>query len=111
MNAATKVMIQESLFPESISTIKLSKEHLAAFALSVLVLLSAFAVVYVKNQERFFFSEAQSLQRVYETKQVEYGQLLLEQSSWSTPARIQRIAQQRLRMEVPTASRVVLKKL
>lgn len=111
MNAATKMMIQESLFPETVREIRFTREHITVIGLALLVFVSAFAVVYTKAQERAYFSELQMMQRTYDKKQVEYGQLLLEQSSWSTPGRVQRIAQKKLGMQVPSASRVVIKKL
>ena len=37
---------------------------------------------------------------------VEYGQLSLEQSTWGMPARVEKIARESLRMQLPAASRV-----
>jgi cell division protein FtsL len=37
---------------------------------------------------------------------VEYGQLSLEQSTWAMPARVDKIARESLRMQLPAASRV-----
>ena len=38
--------------------------------------------------------------------EVEYGQLSLEQSTWAMPARVEKIARESLRMQLPSASRV-----
>ena len=38
----------------------------------------------------------------YET---EYGQLQLEQSTWGMPARVEKIAREQLRMQLPSAAR------
>ena len=37
---------------------------------------------------------------------VEYGQLSLEQSTWGMPARVEKIARETLRMQLPVSSRV-----
>jgi cell division protein FtsL len=40
--------------------------------------------------------------------QTEWGQLLLEQSAWSMQARIERVANVKLNMQLPTAKSVVM---
>ena len=45
----------------------------------------------------------QSRARQYD---VEYGQLSLEQSTWAMPARIEKVARESLRMQLPAATRV-----
>jgi cell division protein FtsL len=37
---------------------------------------------------------------------IEYGQLSLEQSTWGMPARVEKIARETLRMQLPASSRV-----
>ena len=37
---------------------------------------------------------------------VEYGQLSLEQSTWGMPARVEKVAREALRMQLPASSRV-----
>ena len=37
---------------------------------------------------------------------VEYGQLSLEQSTWAMPARIEKVARESLRMQLPASTRV-----
>ena len=37
---------------------------------------------------------------------VEYGQLSLEQSTWGMPARVEKIARETLRMQLPASSRI-----
>ena len=74
------------------------------FLLAVLVL-CALSLVTSRHQARRLFVDlerAQNEARAYET---EYGQLELEQSTWGMPARIEKIAREQLRMQLPTASR------
>ena len=79
--------------------------------LIVAVLAFACSVVYVKNTNRSLFSELQSLQYKDERLKVEWGQLLLEQSTWATQVRVQRIAQQGLKMHLPQLENTVVVKL
>jgi len=74
------------------------------FLLAVLVL-CALSLVTSRHQARRLFVDlerAQNEARAYDT---EYGQLELEQSTWGMPARIEKIAREQLRMQLPTASR------
>jgi len=73
--------------------------------LLVVLVLCALSLVTSRHQARRLFVElerAQGEARAYET---EYGQLELEQSTWGMPARIEKIAREQLRMQLPTPSR------
>ena len=75
------------------------------FLLAVLVL-CALSLVTSRHQARRVFVElerAQAEARGYET---EYGQLQLEQSTWGMPARVEKIAREQLRMQLPGPGRV-----
>ena len=37
---------------------------------------------------------------------IEYGQLELEQSTWAMPARVEKVARERLKMQLPSAARI-----
>ena len=66
----------------------------------------AVSLVSSRHQARKLFVDLereQSRSRAYE---VEYGQLQLEQSTWSMPARIEKIAREQLHLQVPGAGRV-----
>ncbi len=66
----------------------------------------ALSLVTSRHQARGLFVElerAQSLSRGFE---VEYGQLQLEQSTWAMPARVEKIAREQLRMQLPGPGRV-----
>jgi cell division protein FtsL len=65
----------------------------------------ALSLVTSRHQARRVFVElerAQAEARGYET---EYGQLQLEQSTWGMPARVEKIAREQLRMQLPSAAR------
>ncbi len=66
----------------------------------------ALSLVTSRHQARELFVElerAQSLSRGFE---VEYGQLQLEQSTWAMPARVEKIAREQLKMQLPGPGRV-----
>ena len=69
------------------------------------LVLCALSLVTSRHQARRLFVElerAQAEQRAFET---EYGQLQLEQSTWGMPARVEKIAREQLRMQLPTSAR------
>lgn len=75
--------------------------------LLVLVMSSAFGVIYSKHKSRKLFVEAQQLKKQLDALNVEWGRLQLEQSAWSAHGRIERIARKRLNMTIPLANEIV----
>ncbi|MFC3283605.1 cell division protein FtsL [Litchfieldella rifensis] len=70
------------------------------------VLASAIAVITSSHLTREQYARLQRLEREQNQLQTEWGQLLLEESAWSSPARIERLAVERLEMRVPDVSEV-----
>jgi len=73
--------------------------------LLVVLVVCALSLVTSRHQARRVFVElerALAEARGYET---EYGQLQLEQSTWGMPARVEKVAREQLRMQLPTAAR------
>jgi cell division protein FtsL len=89
----------------------LVRPQLRVVLLVLSILLSAFAVVYVKDLNRRLFMEYQDLKQNYNELTVNYGKLLLEESALSAQARIQQIAELRQGMELPSAKNSVIVKL
>lgn len=75
--------------------------------LSISVLFSAFAVVFSKHMSRTWFVELQTLQQYRDDLQTEWGQLLLEQNTWASQSRVERIARQELDMVLPQADQIM----
>lgn len=74
--------------------------------LLAILVASALSLVTARHQSRKLFVEldrAQTEARAYET---EYGKLSLEQSTWGMPARIEKIAREQLRMQLPDTGRI-----
>jgi cell division protein FtsL len=76
--------------------------------LAAALLASAVATVYVQHHRRMQFVELRKLERERDRLQVEWGQLKLEQSTWATHERIERLALEKLDMHMPPAADIVL---
>ena len=86
------------------------KRYLIPVSLTLLVMVSALSIVYVKHENRKHFVELQSLQKQRDEMNIEWGQLQLEQSTWATHSRIEGLARQRLEMvNVPQEQMVIVK--
>ena len=77
----------------------------------IIVFTSAISVVYVKHYNRKLFVELQALETQRDEMEIEWGKLQLEQNTWATHARIERIAREKLQMLTPTTSEVIYLKI
>lgn len=74
---------------------------------AVLAFYSAIELVLHRHESRRQFVELQELRRVEQDLNREWGQLLLEQATWGTHIRVEKLASQELGMAVPDGPRVV----
>lgn len=65
------------------------------------VLGSAAGAIYSKHRARELFVELERLNRHRDNLEIEWGQLQLEQSAWSTHAFVESVAAKKLRMAMP----------
>jgi|HubBroStandDraft_6_1064221.scaffolds.fasta_scaffold27150_3 cell division protein FtsL len=65
------------------------------------VLGSAAGAVYCEHRARQLFIQLEALNAQRDTLQIEWGQLQLEQSAWSSHAFVERVAGTRLHMATP----------
>jgi cell division protein FtsL len=79
---------------------------LIAGGVAALLLLSAVGVICSKHQSRTAFIALQRLQNDRDRLDIEWGQLKLEQSYWSTPGRVEQVAYAQLKMVVPVPTEV-----
>jgi len=79
----------------------MNKQWLLVMALTLAVLMSAVAVIEAKHASRKRFVALQALEQERDRMNVEWGQLQLEQGTWATHSRIERIAHKRLHMVIP----------
>ena len=66
----------------------------------------ALSLVTSRHEARRLFVELGREQARARQYEIEYGQLQLEQSTWAMPARVEKIAREHLRMQLPPSSRV-----
>jgi cell division protein FtsL len=67
----------------------------------VAVLVSGAAAIYCKHRSRELFVELERLNTQRDNLDIEWGQLQLEQSAWSTHAFVESVAHTKLRMATP----------
>jgi cell division protein FtsL len=78
--------------------------------LVIAVLASAVGVIEAKHQSRKRFVALQALEKARDQMNVEWGQLQLEQGTWATHSRVERIARKKLHMVNPKMEAVVIVK-
>jgi cell division protein FtsL len=76
--------------------------------LLMLTTVSATGVIYSTHESRYLLNELRQLERQRNNQQVEWGQLLLEQSSLVAQGRIENLAIAELGMKIPTVENVVV---
>ena len=76
--------------------------------LVVLVVASALGVISAQHQARKFYSELEREQVRARGLEVEWGQLQLEQSTWATHGRVEKLARDRLHMQLPPEGQVLV---
>ena len=82
----------------------MSGRRVLAIAVPVLWLAalgSAAGAVYCKHRARALFVELEQLNARRDNLEIEWGQLQLEQSAWSTHAFVERVASAKLHMAMP----------
>ncbi len=108
MNAVARAIAAQNIRARKKGVVRITATGIGVVVLVVALLLSAFTVVYAKDLNRRLFIQYQALQTDKGQALIEWGKLLLEQSTWSTQSRIQQIAERQLGMQVPNARDIVL---
>jgi cell division protein FtsL len=73
--------------------------------LLALIVTSSLALITSQHQSRKLYNELQVEQAAAKRFEEEIARLQVEQSSWSTPSRIEKVARERLGMRAPDTSR------
>ena len=89
-----------------VSSLRWSQFTAWLFGLLFATLLSAMVLVYSKDLSRRLFIQYGSMRQVQQSLRLNWGRLLLENATLSTPARIQQIATAQLGMVVPPINTV-----
>ncbi|MCU0760501.1 MAG: cell division protein FtsL [Steroidobacteraceae bacterium] len=67
---------------------------------------SAAGAIYSKHRARELFVQLEKLNRERDRLEIEWGQLQLEQSAWSTHAFVENVAAQKLKMSMPPPAEI-----
>ena len=86
----------------------LIRDHITVIVIALLVMASAIGIVLSQHHSRGLITELQRLYAERDTLDTEWGQLLLEQSTWATPSRIEHFAGDKLDMRVPSHDNFVV---
>jgi cell division protein FtsL len=79
----------------------LSRPYAVLAVLVLAVMASALAAVYAKHQNRKLFTEMQALIAERDQLDVDWSRLQIEQSAWSTHARVEQLARGEMGMRSP----------
>lgn len=110
MNAAAKAINKSDFFRGHLRDIRFSKSTILLLLMWLVLLVSAFAMIYVTNANRISISELQKLEKEQYLLQIQWGKLLLEQASLVTPARVEMLANDKLQMKRPDHNEVLIVK-
>lgn len=72
-------------------------------ALMLIAVFCALGVVTSQHKARKLYQALEAEQERGRQLEVEYGQLQIELSTWATPPRVEKIAREKLKMQVPDA--------
>lgn len=107
MNAITRAY-QQQLRLNPFAGLVINGRVIALAVLFLCVFASAVGVVYMKDLNRRLFIQYQEQLQLQQQYDVDWGKLLLEQSTWSTQARVQTIARHNLSMVMPSRHSIAL---
>jgi len=84
--------------------------RILAAVLILAVMVSAIGVIYAKHRNRMLYVELTRLQQQQDELNVDWGRLQLEQSTWATHSRIEKVARSKLGMRNVDYGEVVILK-
>jgi cell division protein FtsL len=87
---------------------KSQQPFLLTMVFAVVCVMSAIALVYTKHESRKLFVELEQLTTERDELNIEWGQLQIEQSTWATHARIERVASEELSLVRPKSSEIYI---
>lgn len=108
MNAIVRALPANRFATVMNSRRQFAQQILQLILLWLVIFMTAFTVVYMKDVYRRTFIDYQTRQEEQNQLYTDWGKLMLEESTWSTQARIQKIAASRLAMQVPPPKSVIL---
>jgi len=85
---------------------KARQPFLLTLIFALVCVMSALALVYTKHESRKLFIELGALNSERDKLNIEWGQLQIEQSTWATHARIEKVASESLLLTRPQAAEI-----
>ena len=79
---------------------------LLVLAFAIVCVVSAMALVYTRHESRKLFVELEQLTAERDSLNIEWGQLQIEQSTWATHARIEKVATEELSLARPATAEI-----
>ncbi len=87
---------------------KSHQPFLLTMVFTVVCVMSAIAQIYTKHESRKLFVELEQLTTERDELNIEWGQLQIEQSTWATHARIERVALEELSLVRPKSTEIYI---
>ncbi len=100
----TQQQVQQNL--NLLTSNEIGRPLLVVLVLLIAMLLSAISIIYQSYEYRNLFNTQQQLVGQWDELQVEWGQLLLEQSALGANSRVEKLAKNKLAMHVPLSENV-----
>jgi cell division protein FtsL len=85
---------------------KSTQPLLLTMTFAAVCVVSALAVIYTKHEARKLFVNLEQLTTERDELNIEWGQLQIEQSTWATHARIERVALEELSLARPKSTEI-----
>ena len=79
---------------------------LLVLTLAIVCVVSGMALVYTRHESRTLFVELERLTTERDHLNIEWGQLQIEQSTWATHARIEKVATEDLALTRPATTEI-----
>lgn len=89
-----------------LSSDEIGRPLLMISVLLLAIVASAISIIYQSYEYRQYFNTQQQLVAHWDELQVEWGQLLLEQSALGANSRVEKLAKTRLEMRIPLSENV-----
>ncbi len=85
---------------------KARQSFLLTIVVAVVCVVSAVALIYTKHESRKLFVQLEDLTTERDELNIEWGQLQIEQSTWATHGRIERVATDELSLVRPKSTEI-----
>ncbi|MGI1678452.1 MAG: cell division protein FtsL [Cellvibrionaceae bacterium] len=87
---------------------RFNRNAIVFFSLWAVVMVSGLGVIYSTHVSRQLFNELEGKRRTTAQLHTEWGQYLLEQSTWAAYNRIEDLAESKLDMQLPDQEKIIV---